>query len=144
MVSFTSLATVALACLASALPSAARISGFTAPTQVLHPGQNFDVTFATQSFIQNNLQYYAIFGYTLGAGYSGSLGTLLGNGVDLVTSGHSSTGRGAYNVSLQIPESLTTTGVEEYTLGTSILGTVGASGLVTLQFFNATISISSD
>lgn len=74
-----------------ATSSVARITGFVTPQTALQAGQNFDVTFITSNYIQNNLQYYALFGLGRGAeAHNGALGPQpLGNGVDLVTSGHS-------------------------------------------------------
>ena len=113
--------------------SLARITGFTTPTATLHPGQKFNVTFITSNYITNNLQYYALFGLARGAeAIDGALGPtpLGGNGLDLVTSGHSSQGTGAFNVSLQIPKPFNTLsgGTETYTVMAVVLGTVSTPG----------------
>jgi Nis1 family len=139
-----------------------RIAG---PTQTLHPDQKFNVTFFTEDYIQNNLQYYAIFGVSPVGGYSepNLLGNLLGSGSDLVLSGHSNTGYGTYNITLTIPKPFSTPNgtTQSYFLKTAVLGTVrcscrhrvactgsslaykiGASGTALLLTFNTTISIS--
>ncbi|KAF9514682.1 hypothetical protein BS47DRAFT_1342825 [Hydnum rufescens UP504] len=124
----------------------ALITKIAGPTETLHPGQKFDVTFFTEDYIQNNLQYYAIFGVSPVGGYSepNLLGYLLGSGSDLVLSGHSNTGTGAYNVTLTIPKPFSTPNgtTQSYFLKTAVLGTIGASGTALLLTFNTTISIS--
>ncbi|KAF8324203.1 uncharacterized protein EI90DRAFT_3076274 [Cantharellus anzutake] len=43
-------------------PALALVGSISAPTTVLHPGHKFTVTFHTSLYIQNNLQFYALFG----------------------------------------------------------------------------------
>ena len=106
----------------------ALITGIAGPTHVLHPGNKFHVTFFTADYIQNNLQYYALFGISPGAGFPDPtlLGYVLGSGSDLVLAGHSNTGNGAYNVTLNIPKPFGTPNgaTTSYILKTAVLGTV--------------------
>lgn len=111
------------AAILSAAPASARIIGITAPTTPLTPGETFSVTFKTASFIQNNLQYYVVFGLAPSSYPQGALGQLLGTGYDLVANGHSSTGPGSFDVSVTIPSTFTPSDVS-YTLTAAILGSV--------------------
>src|SRR5258708_8284370 len=57
------------------VPAYSLIDSISAPKTILHPGQNFTVTFHTSIYIQNNLQFYALFGIAPSPGYGqGSLG----------------------------------------------------------------------
>lgn len=98
--------TALLLALLSGIPASAKIVGFSAPTNVLHPGDHFDVTFRTSDWIINVQDYYALFGIEQEPVANEGLGTLLGNGYDLVTHDHSITGAGTFKVPLQIPKNL--------------------------------------
>ena len=87
-------------------PASARITGFSAPTKVLHPGERFNVTFHTVPWIIDVDEYYAVFGIAVQPVTNEGLGTLLGKGYDIVTHGHSESGLGSFNVLLQIPKNL--------------------------------------
>ena len=119
-------------------PAYSLINSITAPTTVLHPGQNFTVTFHTVDYIQNNLQFYSVFGV---APYPGFGESFLGipvpvvaphpgadggtqGGVDLLVAGLNSH-LGKFNVTLNVPSSLGGTNVtKKYTLQTGVLGNV--------------------
>ena len=90
----------------SVVPASARIVGFSGPTKVLHPGERFHVTFHTGDWPINVEEYYAVFGITPQPTAGGNLGILLGHGYDLVAHGHSISGFGSFDVSLQIPKDL--------------------------------------
>ncbi|KAF9512710.1 hypothetical protein BS47DRAFT_1486123 [Hydnum rufescens UP504] len=104
----------------------AYITGIAGPTHTLHPGQKFNVTFFTEDYIQNNVQYYAIFGIAPASRPSdptlSGISTRLGN----------------------MPKSFgTPTGAaESYFLKTAVLGTIGASETALLLTFNTTVRIS--
>ncbi|KAF8318549.1 uncharacterized protein EI90DRAFT_3083408 [Cantharellus anzutake] len=138
-------------------PALALVGSISAPTTVLHPGHKFTVTFHTSLYIQNNLQFYALFGIWpspgLGESYlgipipavgPGKLGIDVG-GIDLWEATLANTGSKAFNVTLRLPVDLTTPGnrTTNYTLQMGVLGTVGASRLTTLSFHNTTIRIKS-
>jgi len=141
------------------VPAYSLISSISAPKATLHPGQNFTVTFHTSDFIQNNLQFYALFGISPSPGYEGSLGIPVpavapipgaddrtDGGIDLYQAGLSNNnGLRNFNVTLSLPSGLVTPkeNVTKYVLQTGVLGNVGASGLTTLTFYNTTISIKS-
>ena len=71
--------------------ASAWITGFSAyPTTPLAPGSNFTAVFNTADYIQNNAQYYTLFGAKLSTLPFNTtqeyMGILLGTGMDLVTS----------------------------------------------------------
>lgn len=106
----------------------AMISSFSAPTATLTPNQTFAVTFFTSNYIQNNAQYYAIFGLkptSLGLPPSDGLGPgpTLGNGFDFVQNNVSVTGTGSFNVTLQIPADWDSE-VTAWTLTSAVMNTV--------------------
>jgi len=140
------------------VPAYSLIDSISAPKTILHPGQKFTVTFHTSIYIQNNLQFYALFGISPSPGYGqGSLGIPVpavapipgaddktDGGIDLYRAGLSNNGLKNFDVTLSLPSSLVTQKkVTKYVLQTGVLGNVGASGLTTLTFFNTTISIKS-
>ncbi|KAF8331423.1 uncharacterized protein EI90DRAFT_3289489 [Cantharellus anzutake] len=153
-------------------PTRALISSISAPTEVLHPGDKFNVTaHTTPSLNQNNHQFYAIFGITPAPGEPGTMGIL----IPVVCTGHGRSGhkgndsKGAdktktwghevegvelwmggmgnmteFNVTLELPKNLNTTKTQaEFLLQTSVFGVVGAFGNATLSFYNTTIKIES-
>jgi Nis1 family len=123
----------ALAILAASLltPTEAIITRISAPTTTLHPGHKFTVTFFTEDHIINNAQYYALFGVTPSTKPEQVMGTLLNEGFDLVTSGHSQTGHGSFKVTVPIPKGFVTESgkTEAYVLNTAVFGTVCVGGI---------------
>lgn len=110
------------------LPVSAKIVGFSAPTTVIRPGHNFQATFRTTNWIINNEQYYAIFGITIGTSDSQGMGLVLGDGYDIASHGHKTSGLGAFNVTLQIPAEFQPPAPNtKYVLRTAVLGTVRGS-----------------
>ncbi|KAF8324186.1 uncharacterized protein EI90DRAFT_2365268 [Cantharellus anzutake] len=140
-------------------PALALVGSISAPTTVLHPGHKFTVTFHTSLYIQNNLQFYALFGIWpspgLGESYLGipipAVGPVPGadGGLGLGNFRVGPSGKGKLGIDVGgidlLPVDLTTPGnrTTNYTLQTGVLGTVGASGLTTLSFHNTTIRIKS-
>lgn len=120
--------TALLFALLSVVPASARIVGFSAPTKVLHPGDHFEVTFRTSNWIINVEEYYAVFGVEQEPVTNGGLGTLLGNGYDLVAHGHSNSGTGSFKVPLQIPKNFKPPHKNtKYQLNSAVLITVRAN-----------------
>jgi hypothetical protein len=113
-------------------PAQAIITSISAPTTKLHPGHKFNVTFHTSGHIINNAQYYTLFGVLPQSSPYLVMGTLLNQGFDLVTSGHSQTGVGSFNVTIEIPKGFkTVTGkTQKYVLNVGVFGTVCFLGLV--------------
>jgi len=138
-------------------PTHALVDSISAPKTVLHPGEKFNVTFHTSDYIQNNLQFYALFGVAvypgLGESFLGlpvpAVGPTPGadggtdGGVDLFKAGFSNSGSKGFKVTLRLPASVSPRKTTKYTLQTGVLGTVGASDLTTLTFFNTTIHVKS-
>jgi hypothetical protein len=127
MVRISSLLGLSALPLLACLPSAsAWIDSISAPTTPIAPGANFQVTFETSDYIQNNAQYYTLFGIKESslpfAQDQTALGLLLGTGKDLVTSGHSITGDGSYKVTVQLPSTVAAN--TNYTLAVAVLSTV--------------------
>src|SRR5258707_6891355 len=122
------------------VPAYTLISSISAPKATLHQGQHFTVTFHTSDFIQNNLQFYALFGIAPSPGYGqGSLGIPVpavapipgaddktDGGIDLYRAGLSNNGLKNFNVTLSLPSSLVThkKKVTKYVLQTGVLGNV--------------------
>jgi hypothetical protein len=98
--------TALLFALLSVVPASAKIVGISATTKVLYPGEYFEVTFHTSDWIINVEEYYAVFGIEPEPATTGDLGlgTVLGNGYDLVAHGHAISGVGSFNVQLEIPK----------------------------------------
>ncbi|KAF9517617.1 hypothetical protein BS47DRAFT_1389609 [Hydnum rufescens UP504] len=142
--SFSTLAILAVSLL-NLTPTEAIITRISAPTTTLHPGHKFTVTFFTENHIINNAQYYALFGVTPSTKPDQVMGTLLGQGFDLVTSGHSQTGHGSFKVTVRIPKGFVTeTGkTEAYILNTAVFGTAGVVNGLTEPIFTANITIAS-
>jgi hypothetical protein len=109
----------------NAFPSAAKITGFSAPSKVLNPGQHVTVTFYTEDFIDQNLQFYAAFGVSPGY-YGVALGEYGPTGYDLVANGHSDTGHGSFGVLIKLPSDLIPTKTTAYTLNVLVYGAVCA------------------
>ena len=106
-------------------PASARIGSITAPKTPLHPGKSFNVTFHTEDYPTNNVQYYAIFGIAPPHSSAQALGHLLGTGYDLVAHGHSQTDSGTFNVLLTIPKNFKPSGRNaKYRLTAVVTGTV--------------------
>ena len=120
-------------------PAYSLVDSISAPTTVLHPGHDFTLTFHTSIFIQNNLQFYAVFGVSPYPGFLASLGTpvpVVGphpgadggqqGGVDLFAAGFNSHLGNEFNVTLRLPSSLVThkNEVTKYVLQTGVLGNV--------------------
>jgi hypothetical protein len=131
---FTALSTLLLATMTFLItitimiqPASARIVSITAPKSPLHPGDLFNVTFHTEDFIQNDFQYYVIFGLARPELPESYLWELLDNGYDLVSHGHSNTGHGTFKVPLTIPKGFTPSSPKAiYRLTAAITGTVSA------------------
>lgn len=124
---FTTFSLISAAIL-NTTPVSARITGITAPPTAFTPGQSFPVTFHTEDFIQNNSQYYVLFGLTQSSlYYESALGTLLGTGYDLVLHGDSNNNLiRSFNVTVTIPSDYDVAAPGgQYTLIAAVLGTVG-------------------
>jgi hypothetical protein len=110
-----------------ALPSSARIVGFSAPTRTLNPGQHVTVNFTTSNWIDQNIQYYAAFGLQpIGEWYGDQLGEYEIGGYDLVANGHSGTGYGSFSVLIKLPSYLVPEKRTPYGLNTLVFGVVRA------------------
>ncbi len=134
------------------VPAYSLISSISAPKATLYPGQHFTVTFHTSDFIQNNLQFYALFGIAPSPGYGqGSLGIPVpavapipgaddrtDGGIDLYQAGLSNNnGFKDFNVTLSLPPAFVTPkqNVTKYVLQTGVLGNVSRTLFVsTLQY----------
>src|SRR5258708_9559821 len=125
------------------VPAYSLIDSISGTKTILHPGQNFTVTFHTSIYIQNNLQFYALFGIAPSPGYGqGSLGIPVpavapipgaddktDGGIDLYRAGLSNNGLKNFNVTLSLPSSLVThkKKVTKYVLQTGVLGNVSGT-----------------
>lgn len=97
------LATGILAALSLTSFAAARIVSLKAPSTTITPGKPFSVTFTTESYSENTLDFYVIFGLKEASLGNSGIGSLLGTGYDIVSHGHSDDGHGTFKVSLEVP-----------------------------------------
>jgi len=88
------------------------IFGIDVPTNVIHPGDTFPVTFHTLKENTVALDFFVLFGLSPGTTPppDGTMGpvVLTGQGSDLAANGHSQTGTGEFNVYVHLPKSFKT------------------------------------